>query len=514
MAEAVIQFSETKNGEKTCSCNGKFLHSKYNPKAEAQRFAQTIEADFEPQCIFMLEPALSYCAEFVRERFPKANLYAIRFTDEFFGTDKLWDKIFYADENLDDEIFNFLGEEKICSSIFVDWSASRNAFPEESEIAWKKIRNAVLKSRNVMTTRSYFSKRWLKNSAIFASNVKNICALDTESSSRRKTSFPIVIAASGTSLFSSIAKIKENRSRFFLVAVSSAFMTLMENGIAPDFVISTDGGYWAKSHLHFPLSKNAGIPIALSTESAAPKETERTKPIIPLLYDDATSFQKKILERLNIKAAKARRNGTVSGTALELALDMTDGAIFLCGLDQAPAKGFQHTQPNALEENSAKFDFRLNTKETRLTSSRFNSGQSLEIYRNWFKANSKKFNTPKECVFRLSDDFKFDFDLGSIRDVNWSEFDEILEKLSGNEKPEEKIRIGKSENIEFGRDERKKIILEELEKALSDEKFLDEVFPMDILILKRERNPEKKIALTEKLEEKKQNLISEIESII
>ena len=511
MPDTTIQFSQARNGEETCSCGGKYLHSKYNPKAEAQKFVDNIEAEFEPQCVFILEPALSYCADFLRKRFPGASLCAIRFTGGFGMHDGLWDKTFFAKDGLDDELFNAFGEEKLCSAIFADWTPSKNAFPAESELSWRMIRSAVIKSRNVMATRAHFSKRWLKNSAIFAANVGQFSTIKNE----KKSSRPILIAASGTSLESSIKKIRENRESFFLIAVSSAFMPLSRNGIEPDFVISTDGGYWAKKHLDFPTSEKSGAALALAIEGAAPRQVLKEKTTIPLLYDDASTFQKRILGRIGIEPTTARRNGTVSGTALELAMAMSDGPIFLCGLDQAPAKGFQHTQPNALETASEEKDTRLSTKETRMTASRFNSAQSLEIYRNWFISNSKRFNTPTERIFRLSDNFPFEFRLGSIRDIDWDEFGRITKK-HGAEKfhGEKPIEIGAAKKIDMDFGERKTIIMEELEKALSDEKFLNEVFPMDVLMFKREKDAANKKALEEKIDEKKRELISEIEKTI
>ncbi|MBR1715268.1 MAG: DUF115 domain-containing protein [Treponema sp.] len=508
MPETKIQFSEARNGEKTCSSGGKFLHSKYNPTAEAQKFVDAIESDFEPQCVFVLEPALSYCAQFLRKRFPKSSVCAIRFTREFSENDRLWDETFDATEELDDDLFNAFGEEKICSSIFVDWTASKNAFPEKSETAWLMIRNAVVKSRNVMATRSFFAKRWLKNSAIFAAYVENTTAMRNE----EKTSFPILIAASGSSLKTSIEKIRENRSRFFLMAVSSAFMPLFDNGIEADFVVSTDGGYWAKKHLEFPSSKNSGTTFALALEGAAPARILREKSILPLLYDDATDFQRRIMERQGIKTAKARRNGTVSGTALELAMDMTDGPIFLCGLDQAPCGGYQHTQPNALESAAESADNRLSTKETRMTASKFNSEKSLEIYRNWFVSNSQRFNSPKERIFRLSANFKFEFPLGMIRDIDWDGFERLVPKNDRDTGKGRSSGIFMDTPKKNGKalPERRRIIQEELERSLSDEKFLSEVFPLETLLMKREKDFGKRNAAEQALEEKKRKLVSEI----
>ena len=63
-------------------------------------------------------------------------------------------------------------------------------------------------------------------------------------------------------------------------------------------------------------------------------------------------------------------------------------------------------------------DFRLETKEKRQVSSRFNSKGSLEIYRSWFKNQGKNF---RERFFRLSDHYNFSEKLGQIKDLSWDE---------------------------------------------------------------------------------------------
>ena len=169
-----IHFENGKNGQLTCSFQGKYLHSKYNPQNEGERFAQMLEADFSPLCVFIIEPALSYCLPALKMRFPQAEICAIRIRKEFKDYDSVWDHVFYFDSgflSLGECIFNSLCEEKLCSSLVFDWTATKQAFPDENIKIWAEIKNAILKARDVIGTRAFFSKRWLKNSLIFACDV-------------------------------------------------------------------------------------------------------------------------------------------------------------------------------------------------------------------------------------------------------------------------------------------------------------------------------------------------------
>lgn len=495
-----VEFSTAKSGDKTCSVSGKFLHSKYNPKQEGERFAENMPADFSPFCVLILEPALSYSAQFLRKRFPNAKLCCVRFSNDFREYDFVWDFVFYGAEesfrNLAEDLFNALGEENLISSLFFDWQPSKNVFPELNQKCWQEIQKVVLKSRDVLGTRSFFSKRWLKNSVLFCKKIKKGFVFD-------KISKPVLICASGPSLESSIPFIKKFRDDFFLIAVSSAFSPLIKNGIEPDFTLSSDGGFWAKTHLALPGEKNFGHIFALEAEGAAFSKLYENNLIIPLAYEKG--IEPELLKSIGCPFMISRRNGTVAGTALEFAFSLTEKNIYLAGFDQAPAIGFQHTQPNENEIINQKKDFRLSTKETRTTKSRFGSQKSLEIYRNWFVSNSGKFG---KRVFRISDNYNFSYNLEKIKDVNWNDLEkdsrDCFASLEMTKIPFE---------ITMKKKERKKRILAKLKEMTKTDFFLDEVFPMDSLLIRRESDGGKKAELRKKASEKVEKLIEEIEKM-
>ena len=397
--------------------------------------------------------------------------------------------MFSETENLSENLFNFLTEEELCSALVLDWNPTKSAEPTKVEKIWLEIKSAILKARDVLGTRSYFSKRWLKNSMAFFSTVKTVCTAE-------KTLLPVIVVASGTSLNTSIDFLKKFRKKYFLLAVSSAFMPLLANGIVPDIVMSTDGGFWAKKHLDFPLGNKdfSKIRFAVSSESNIPKKLLSSEKIIPLRYDD-DEIQGEFFDSLGIETMSARRNGTVSGTAVEFALSLTQKNVYCVGLDQAPAKGYQHTQPNALEITSEASDFRLHPKETRLAASQFSSAGSLALYRNWFISKSE---TKLAKVMRLSDNFKFQYKLGKIKDINWSDFERLEGENAGGSPS-----FSQSKPIEKSVSERKKIMATLLEKFSKAENFRKEFFPMEYLLIQREldegKKSELKIALDEKL---------------
>ena len=403
-----VEFLSSKTGEETCRYQGVLFHSIYNPKQEAKRFVDSLETVFNPKTVLIFEPALSYCQEFLKIRFPKAKLCAIRASDLFSKTDKLWDHVFYLNEinDAENQIFNVLGEENLSFCLFTAWPVSAKIFQKNYGRTVGIFKNLLQKSHSILATRSYFETRWILNS------LNTAFFLEHTVYPLKKTKKPVLICCSGPSLkpfFQNTALAK----KFFIIAVSSAVLPLLENQIIPDLCVSTDGGFWAKKHVEI-LLKNQKIPIALACEGNAPSKILQNSPILPLGYIDG--IETEITECSGINTIKINRNGTVSGTALELALSLSDSPIYMAGLDLALQTGFQHTQNNALETGNAIKDCKNRTKETRIASSEFsNQKTSLKMYEDWFSS----FNCQRN-IYRIIDEPKNS--LGKIKDISWENF--------------------------------------------------------------------------------------------
>ena len=303
---------------------------------------------------------------------------------------------------------------------------------------------------------------------------------------------PVIITASGTSLEKSLEPLKNCRHSYFLIALSSSLLPLLEAGIKPDMVLSSDGGYWAKRHLE-ELKNHNEIPIALSAEAAYPGGLAETNTVIPLGFADG--FETVMAKLCGFKLMNAERNGTVSGTAVEFALGITDGDIFFCGLDLDAGKGLQHCRPNALELISEVSDNRIKSKEGRFTRARLNS-EALKIYRQWFSAENPRF---KGRVYRLSENFKYENTLGSIKDVDFSFFDK---RIAESIKKSDFCRIS-IENTELPYSSvRAERIKNFIEANSSSEEWLHSIFPAEYLSWKRSiKEREKKFEILKKKNE-------------
>jgi hypothetical protein len=476
-----VTFETAKNGIPVCSVNNIRLHSSYDPIREAERFVANLNQPLEPSVIVVTEPALSYCKSFLASRFPNVILCAIRYTMAFSESDTLWNTVFYAEgktsETFSEELFTAFGEAKLLTAAFFTWEPSERAFPQISKLVWQGIKLAMRKSRDVLETREFFAKRWIKNAVRFAYDI-------TFPATIQNGTMPVLIAASGPSLKACLPFIAEFREQFFVIGLSSAIEALIRAGIQPDIAMTTDGGYWAKEHLSI-LCQNSDISLACSAESAVPAAVLAKNPIIPLAYSGG--FDALILHECGIPAMKAERNGTVAGTAACFALSITAGDVFFCGLDLAAGIGFHHTNPNRLDMRSRPADFRLKPMSHRLATASFSSG-ALAVYRSWFASRSPVFTGR---VYRISAE-PYSEPLGALQDLS---LNAAKAKLSLTQEIKQKVVVCDDFLSKNSRARRITILEECLKKNTTSEVFLKILFPAGYLNAR----------YTDKLEQLKEN---------
>lgn len=495
-----LYIENAKNGEQTAKIDNFFVHSAYSPNKEAQKFVSNIQPNINPQIIGLIEPGLSYCYSLLKERFPNSKVGIIRFSNLFEKYNSDWDFCinFYDNfiNSFESSITNLLSEDLICSTIFINWVPTQNIFNEQNNLLWQRLKNITENARTILITRQFFEKKWLLNFCNFF-KYANLFSLTNINQNNKN----VVIAASGPSLKNALPIIKKYRNKIFLICLSSACSVLQKNNLQADLYISTDGGFWAGEHLK-PLL-NSTSPILLSTESFCKKQILSNNIIISGNYNDGISTE--ILQELNepkISSVLLNRNGTVSGTALDFAKQITTKNIYLLGLDLAGSKSFQHTNPNILEKNATSKEIKIANTETRQRKSQFNS-KSLEIYRDWFSNYSKTEN-----VFRVID--YQNGKLGTINDIFSSKFEMILSKE--NEKSEkEDFTINK---ITINKNELCKKIYNIINKKIISEKWQLQLFPLDYVSKNNTTSDNQKELLENKIKQNTEKLLNKIRKIL
>ena len=370
------------------------LHSKYNPQTEAQRYIDALKIDKDINCFILIEPGMGYMIPILRNKRPDGKILVLHADAGFrtlpgvFQGDAVW----YPDGETSAQ--EFLEAELLPAARIrlVEWRPSLNVYGCKFLDLVRESAEFIKRLEAGRRTDAFFGKRWVRN---FFRNL----ALFQNTLMYRKMDIPVVITGSGPSLEAVLPRIPALRDNIFIIAASSSLQALAAGGITPDLVISTDGGGWALTHLYSlfrPITQKPGI-LALSLCAAVPSQCSALS-VLPM--NDGSLWQSMALHATGIPSVLIPQRGTVTASALELALELSNGPIFLAGMDLSVCDIRSHARPNGFDYLFFGTATRLRPVYTQyfIRSGNIKSGGSLDVYAAWFK--SRLSSLPKR-VFSL-----------------------------------------------------------------------------------------------------------------
>ena len=372
--------------------------------------------------------------------------------------------------------------------MILQWQPTSKVFQKEESSVLLILKSLMEKSKTLLVTREYFEKKWFINSCNFIKYVNHPVVLN------RKINIPIVIVSSGPSLRDALPVIKMYRNRIFVLCLSSAIKVCISNDIIPDLCMSTDGGFWAGEHLKSLYLND--IPLALALEGFCPKALLGSHKILPLVYNDNISHE--IALKTKLPFMHGERNGTVSGTALVFALENSTGSVYICGMDMSNQRGYQHCQPNEIELDNSVKDYKLKSREQRISQSEYSKGV-LSIYREWFDS----FELKNRKVYRIINKEYKKNKLGYIKDINTYDFKNELSLINKDS--------GKNDYFNEARYRKDLLSLKEYLRILMEsDQWKKNIFPLSMTSLRH--NPDN-ADIVNRLEKEQSNLFRKIENI-
>jgi hypothetical protein len=394
LAEKLIP---AKNGYSVCIGEIK-LHSVYNPMLEAEKFIASLELKETYRYFILIEPGLGYLASALEKQYPFSNVLILHCSAFFSGenlysshpeitqnTAPNWNPL--CAESLEDFLDSHIASADAAEIRLIEWKPSVNAYGRNcAELAQRTVEYIRRVSAGKKTVRQ-FGRRWLKNAlknlTLFGNPVEYGAGDD-----------PVLVCAAGPGLEDSLPAIaawKQSARPPLLIAVSSAVNALLFRNIIPDIIVTTDGGPWALFHLFESIrafNTTGKKPVLAAALSAALPSQAEDWPI--LILSDGSLWQEFLLRSCNLPFARFPQRGTVSATALDLALFLSGAsAVYLAGLDFSHRDIKTHARPYAfealLETSSSRYKpfYSLVFERER---SIHNSG-SLGIYETWFKTH-------------------------------------------------------------------------------------------------------------------------------
>jgi hypothetical protein len=360
------------------------LHSRYNPQGEAERYIDSLNLPQNIRFFILIEPGFCYLVPALRKRNPAACIIALHAEDpaEFRPEENSPDISWFP--GLGTALQDFLEAEipdtEAAKIRIIEWRPSMNVFGKTYIRLVSETADFIKRGDANARTVKQFGRRWFIN---FFRNLN----LLSEILVPVPFETPVLIAGAGPGLEDIIPLIREEKKRapLLVLAVSSAVPALKARGIVPDIIISTDGGGWARLHLNECFRGTPGTQLYAAALTAALPSQCASSPILAI--SDGSLWQNLVLAGLGIPFIALPQRGTVSASALDLALALSKGRIYFTGVDLANRDIRTHARPYSFdrlwEEASCRFAPFYSQAFSRAWN--IDKGGSHGVYAAWFK---------------------------------------------------------------------------------------------------------------------------------
>lgn len=398
-----IEVTEAKNGELTLKYKDKFIHSKYNPTRESDKIIRELESN---NLYILGGIGLGYYLSALINRGDNGTIIIYEPSIELFSS--LINSI---------DITNFINNPRAIFIVGPHWesiidflSGKRvkkvSYIPLTQRVALdlelftpmeeylKKYNRRVDINKNTLKK---FGKLWVKNQCM------NLQAMgykgDISNFFGTFNGKPGIIVSAGPSLEVAIPHLKALKERFVILAVDTAYKTLIEEGIEPDFVMSIDAQYWNARHLEGVKSKRSILIADPSIQPAAirefPGRVYFTKSNFPLGH---------YFEGFREPLTKIASGGSVSTTIWDFSLKLGLSEVYIVGQDLGYPGHITHYKNSYFEKRMINLCNRLNpienqsfnyifggypTEITSNTSKKIISDKRMKIYIEWFNEQVK-----------------------------------------------------------------------------------------------------------------------------
>ncbi len=347
-----LQILETRSGDPTAVRHGLFMHSRHDPRAEAERQVARELAE-EPTAAIIMGFGLGYLVEAVRRRFPHLPLLVLEPDGEMFRA-----AISSRDltRTLSDAHIRFVvaGDPQEVTSVLPSLPLAKPAFLRlrpsvESNPGWYRtteevVRSWLLRQEINLNTLNRFGRLWVRN---LARNVRSFANAPGISALQDLCKgFPALVVAGGPSLDEILPSLPELRERMVVIAVGTPLKRCIQAGVQPDFIVVVDPQYWASRFMDWtlpPAGSNAGgeaTPIMVAEPSThprllrAPGADGRAVSGSAAIYLSSSLFPLgQALETAVGEKGKLGAGGSVSTAAWDLARHLGASPIYTAGLD-------------------------------------------------------------------------------------------------------------------------------------------------------------------------------------
>ena len=358
------------------------LHSRYRPEAEADRYVEALNPAHDIDYFILVEPGMGYLIDALRKCRPGSKAVVLRADAAFRELESLRPDVpvWYPGDKKTVQEFLEAQIPEGASARIVEWRPSLLAYGKACLELVRESAAFIKRADASSRTSAAFGRRWVRNF------FRNLTILRTALLYERADT-PVVVTGSGPGLEAALPEILAARDGVFVLASSSSLPALAAGGVIPDMAIGTDGGGWALMHLHacFRLGGAPSPRLACALSAALPSRCSELS-VLPVC--DGSLWQTIALNAAGVPSALVPPRGTVTATALELALALGAGWVFLAGMDLSVDGVRSHARPYEFDNLlfGAASRLRPAYSQAFARSGDIRAGGSHEVYAAWFRS--------------------------------------------------------------------------------------------------------------------------------
>lgn len=354
-----LQLLPARSGELTARCSAGWLHSRYDPKAEARRVArEALQAGQD----------LMVCLGFGLGYLPEACL-AEGTKVLVIEQDALWLRSCLAARPLP----QLLQDSRLAVALCPDGEAllsvlhelqpgriavSENPlfadlFPETTLSYRSALQQYQNKERINVNTLKRFGRLWVRNTIRNAGHFAGTPGVASLEGCCK--GLPALVLAAGPSLDEILPHIYKLRESCVIIAVDTALRSLLRFGIEPDFLIVVDPQLYNSWHLQFCTAASSILVSEAAVWPAVLRAAYRGIYLCSSMYP----LGKLLEERSGLNKGKLGAGGSVATTAWDFARLLGCTTLYMAGLDLSFPGGRTHAQASLFEQRALNAGQRL-----------------------------------------------------------------------------------------------------------------------------------------------------------
>ena len=364
--ENQIDLIPSRNGELNIQYCGKTLYSRYNPSGSAEKLAGSII--LKSRTIYLIpSPLLGYGLLSILNILPEDSiLVGIEINQEIMAVtapyihrfqDQKRCQIYRLDDSLSlYKVFNSINDGSYRSCRLLPLNSGYQLHKNKYDSLFSSLEHFLQNYWRNRLTSVKLGKLWIKNL------LTNLSDSEGRGINQFKTNKAVILTGAGESLEKTIQLINESRNDFFILAVDTAIQTLVRSGIYPDGVVNLEAQFHNLKDFYSLSGQEVRQFADMTAYPASLRSFKGDRYYFSSRFGTCALVDR--LTKSELLAPEIPALGSVGVTALYVAGEITDGPIFMSGLDFSYLPGKSHAKESPFHDWS-----RL--KENRLSGDRW-----------------------------------------------------------------------------------------------------------------------------------------------